>query len=407
MYQTTTSTCSNCGKHADKRCAKCRSVGYCSRECQVADFKKHKALCGVITAAYAGPQSTTKSVCEDLKKFPLACRSNPLPLLSSSCKRFPLEQLVPFFHLHFLGSFQCVTVMLYSPLVSAAVSHSGRKISLILDSAKTNKNMPTMQSFVSYGDFRKGMCFVDDMYGNCEKKIEDTLMKAYLMLCFHAKCNQVASCFGLLVLKTLYTHQFTYEGERIIGWAIQDGALKLDHRRITGLNIVHMDRKDIEELLIETVDAIQNESKLPPKVKQSPVQRNTIHVWLTFAVESGRIFDLDLSALQFGNLTLNDCIAPVVPGDTTAFHGMCDRDRLLGVNLPSFEADVNEFIRTHADNARILQGPGSILNEQLLKSGFEDMIDNRVLPYAHKMVDFAEPTHFWNIVRSLPSSQSA
>lgn len=39
------STCSACGKEATKRCSKCRMEWYCSRECQVKDWKKHKPLC--------------------------------------------------------------------------------------------------------------------------------------------------------------------------------------------------------------------------------------------------------------------------------------------------------------------------------------------------------------------------
>lgn len=38
--------CENCGKYADKRCSRCKIVWYCSRECQVNDFKtKHKTVC--------------------------------------------------------------------------------------------------------------------------------------------------------------------------------------------------------------------------------------------------------------------------------------------------------------------------------------------------------------------------
>ncbi|EDS31083.1 zinc finger MYND domain-containing protein 10 [Culex quinquefasciatus] len=37
--------CSTCKKSAEKRCSKCESVFYCSRECQVADWPRHKELC--------------------------------------------------------------------------------------------------------------------------------------------------------------------------------------------------------------------------------------------------------------------------------------------------------------------------------------------------------------------------
>ena len=37
--------CGKCGKEAFKRCSKCKSVWYCSRDCQVGDWPEHKAKC--------------------------------------------------------------------------------------------------------------------------------------------------------------------------------------------------------------------------------------------------------------------------------------------------------------------------------------------------------------------------
>ena len=34
--------CACCGECADKRCAECRLVAYCSRECQKSDWKNHR-----------------------------------------------------------------------------------------------------------------------------------------------------------------------------------------------------------------------------------------------------------------------------------------------------------------------------------------------------------------------------
>lgn len=39
--------CAKCSKEAFKRCSKCKNVWYCSRECQVADWKEHKPKCAV------------------------------------------------------------------------------------------------------------------------------------------------------------------------------------------------------------------------------------------------------------------------------------------------------------------------------------------------------------------------
>jgi hypothetical protein len=36
-----------------KPCSKCQSVSYCSRECQKADFKKHKKVCAAAAQEWA------------------------------------------------------------------------------------------------------------------------------------------------------------------------------------------------------------------------------------------------------------------------------------------------------------------------------------------------------------------
>eukprot|EP00899_Mesostigma_viride_P011641 jgi/Mesvir1/20478/Mv12365-RA.1 len=46
----------NCDKKGDKSCGRCRSVYYCSKECQTADFPDHKAAC---KSGHAKPRSTT------------------------------------------------------------------------------------------------------------------------------------------------------------------------------------------------------------------------------------------------------------------------------------------------------------------------------------------------------------
>ena len=40
--------CKKCEKQAYKRCSKCKSVWYCSRECQVGDWPNHKESCNRI-----------------------------------------------------------------------------------------------------------------------------------------------------------------------------------------------------------------------------------------------------------------------------------------------------------------------------------------------------------------------
>ena len=42
--------CAECGKTATQRCSRCKNQWYCSRECQVRQWKGHKALCDIIFA---------------------------------------------------------------------------------------------------------------------------------------------------------------------------------------------------------------------------------------------------------------------------------------------------------------------------------------------------------------------
>lgn len=41
--------CSNCGQNAEKRCSRCKSEWYCSRECQLKSWKVHKNICDTIS----------------------------------------------------------------------------------------------------------------------------------------------------------------------------------------------------------------------------------------------------------------------------------------------------------------------------------------------------------------------
>ena len=37
--------CEECGDPATQRCSKCKSAWYCSRDCQLRQWKKHKPIC--------------------------------------------------------------------------------------------------------------------------------------------------------------------------------------------------------------------------------------------------------------------------------------------------------------------------------------------------------------------------
>jgi zinc finger MYND domain-containing protein 10 len=39
--------CADCGKPAEQRCSACKNAWYCSRECQLKQWKAHKPLCDI------------------------------------------------------------------------------------------------------------------------------------------------------------------------------------------------------------------------------------------------------------------------------------------------------------------------------------------------------------------------
>ena len=41
--------CGECGKVASQRCSKCKNAWYCSRDCQLRQWKGHKAICLLFT----------------------------------------------------------------------------------------------------------------------------------------------------------------------------------------------------------------------------------------------------------------------------------------------------------------------------------------------------------------------
>lgn len=61
------------------------------------------------------------------------------------------------------------------------------------------------------------------------------------------------------------------------------------------------------------------------------------HFWLAFVTESGRVFDLDLSACRFCSAPSFSCIVEVTnPTDQSVLNGICNRHSTSDVNYPGF-----------------------------------------------------------------------
>lgn len=41
--------CTECGKVATQRCSKCKNAWYCSRDCQLRQWKTHKPMCTIVS----------------------------------------------------------------------------------------------------------------------------------------------------------------------------------------------------------------------------------------------------------------------------------------------------------------------------------------------------------------------
>eukprot|EP01083_Nonionella_stella_P085311 236515_1 len=59
--------CAKCGQEAEKRCSRCKTEWYCSRECQVKSWKKHKQICDTITQ-HARKNEKRNNVNDDCKQ---------------------------------------------------------------------------------------------------------------------------------------------------------------------------------------------------------------------------------------------------------------------------------------------------------------------------------------------------
>ena len=70
--------CANCGDVASQRCSKCKSEWYCSRECQLARWKDHKAACKIASEARAKLEEFEKANPKPQREAPTKKEKKPL-----------------------------------------------------------------------------------------------------------------------------------------------------------------------------------------------------------------------------------------------------------------------------------------------------------------------------------------
>jgi len=70
--------CGECGKLATQRCSKCKNSWYCSRDCQLRQWKKHKPVCALFTMNKESEEDRAKEINKNQKEKALAQTKKPL-----------------------------------------------------------------------------------------------------------------------------------------------------------------------------------------------------------------------------------------------------------------------------------------------------------------------------------------
>jgi len=377
-----------CGITGDKLCGKCRKVYYCSRDCQAADFPKHKNVCKIIKEVVVVP-TTGKNAWSGIMRLPEVFKGNHSFLSNVSAAKLPLEELATFFLLLFTRQHQHSFLRCISPVLS--VLKKGNKLFIMTDKFDLQK-MSGLQAFTSFKDFHGG---------NLQASSLENMKLAFLCLSFFSKCNQIISCFGLLILKVLSSRQLTYGGERVVGSAVQDGYLKKD------ANIFEIQTIDIQspQHVATVTESLRNGQPLPEGMTITNIGGgNSVHVWLTFVTESDRIFDLDLSAFQFGTLLPFPFIVPVLSAEPTALNGICDRDRIISGDKSTFEQSIRNLIREHSEMVNSLRGKSNNYSPSTMISSFTQTIEAVLHVQNEKSMSmFTNPEFFWHTLGEMES----
>ncbi|KAI9652820.1 MAG: hypothetical protein M1831_006345 [Alyxoria varia] len=80
--------CAICSEKQAKRCNKCKSISYCSKECQTADWKSHKLVCNQFACMKERPNPSLKLGIKFLPE-----EGNPI-LIWANGDQFPEELFV-------------------------------------------------------------------------------------------------------------------------------------------------------------------------------------------------------------------------------------------------------------------------------------------------------------------------
>lgn len=151
------------------------------------------------------------------------------------------------------------------------------------------------------------------------------IQQVFAMDSLRAKCGHITFSFMQLLILSFDSYQLTYKGEPIVGWSPQYGNILPDFFYPL---INHTQLSDIY-LIPQVLDEWNSDTGISYCLEVTAftgAYLDASHAWLSFSVEDGRRFDLDLSAFQYGILEPNPLITSVsLSNYEVALNGTCER----------------------------------------------------------------------------------
>jgi len=197
----------------------------------------------------------------------------------------------------------------------------------------------------------------------------------------------------------MMTHQLTYQNEKIIGWAVQDGYCIVENT----LKFKAVDINDNPNILQRVLQDLRSGIDEPDGTQKVDVGSNDVHVWLTFVTESGRIFDMDLSAFQFGLMKPHPRIHQVALGDPLAFGGTVRRSALMSDDIWSFAKIILELAEIQSNLVATLSSTTpdkNNLSAKILLQNFGEINDHVIRSAPVVISKFEDPAYFWNMIKN-------